>query len=94
MPTIIATFDVKEDKIEEAKMFFRKLAADTRANEAGTLAYIPLQQTDQPTKFVVYEKYESDEAFAIHSKNLAAVGEQIGALASGTGGGFMKLEEI
>jgi len=72
MPSVIATIKVKEDKIEEARGFLRDLAAETLANESGTLAYIPHQHKEDPTTFTFYEKYENDEALAIHGKNLAA----------------------
>ncbi len=72
MPSVIATIRVKEEKVEEAKSFLKNLAAETLANESGTLAYIPHQHKEDPTTFTFYEKYESDEAFAIHGKNLAS----------------------
>lgn len=83
MPTVIATIRVKEDKVEEAKRFFKQLAADTLAKEKGTLVYQPYQRKDQPTTFVFYEKYASDADLAIHSKNLGAVGPQFAAVMDG-----------
>jgi quinol monooxygenase YgiN len=83
MANVVATLKVKEDKLEEAKAFFKKLAAEVKANEPGTLVYVFHQRRDDPLTFVVYEKYESDEAFALHSKNLAAVGADFMALMSG-----------
>ncbi len=83
MPSVVATLKVKEDKIEEAKTFLKQLSADTLAKESGTLAYTVHQKKDDPTAFVFYEKYESDEAFAQHSKNLAAVGKDFAAILAG-----------
>jgi quinol monooxygenase YgiN len=83
MPSVVATIKVQEDKIEEAKTFLKQLAANTLANESGTKAYLPHQKKDDPTTFVFYEKYESDEALAIHGKNLASVGKEFGALLAG-----------
>ena len=83
MPIIVATVKIKEGKVEEAKPFLKQLAADTLENEAGTLAYVAHQQKDDPQTFVFYEKYESDEALGIHSKNLQAVGAQFAALLDG-----------
>lgn len=83
MASVVATVKVKEDKLEEAKAFYKKLAAEVKANEPGTLAYIFHQRRDDPLTFVVYEKYESDEAFAVHSKNLGAKGADFMALLSG-----------
>ncbi len=83
MPSVVATLKVKEDKIEEARAFLKQLAADTLANESGTLAYVFHQQKDDPTAFVAYEKYESDEAFALHSKNLASKGAGFAGIMAG-----------
>lgn len=83
MPSVIATIKVKEDKIEEAKAFLKDLAAKTLANEAGTQVYLPHQKKNEPATFVFYEKYDSDEALAIHGKNLAKVGKEFGALLAG-----------
>ena len=58
MPSVVATIKVKEDKIEEAKAFYKQLAAEVKANEAGTLIYVPLQRRGEPTVFVFYEKYQ------------------------------------
>ena len=83
MPSVIATIKVKADKLEEAKGFLKQLAADTLAKEPGTLAYTVHQRKDQPATFVFYEKYESDQAFAEHGRNLKAVGAQFAALLAG-----------
>jgi len=83
MPSVVATIKVKEDKIEEAKAFYKQLAAEVKANEAGTLIYVPLQRRGEPTVYVFYEKYESDEALAVHSQNLAAKAAAFGALMDG-----------
>jgi len=83
MPSVIATLKVKEDKLEEAQAFFKELAADVTAKEPGTLAYVAHRRRDDPRTFLFYEKYESDEALAAHSKNLAAVGKRFMALLDG-----------
>jgi quinol monooxygenase YgiN len=83
MPSVIATLKVKEEKLEEAKGFLKQLSADTLAKEPGTLAYTVHQRKDDPTTFVFYEKYESDQALAEHSGNLKAVGAQFAALLAG-----------
>lgn len=83
MPSVIATLKVKEDKLEEARGFLKQLAADTLAKEPGTLAYAVHQRKDEPTTFVFYEKYESDQALADHSANLKAVGKQFAAVLAG-----------
>jgi len=83
MPTVVASVKIKEGKAEEAKSFFKTLAKETLANEPGTLAYVLHQRRDAPNTIVVYEKYESDEAFALHSKNLGAKGAGFAALLDG-----------
>jgi quinol monooxygenase YgiN len=83
MPSVVATIKVKDDKIDEAKKFLKELADDTLANESGTQAYVFHQQKDDPTSFVAYEKYESEEAFKIHGKNLAAKGAGFAAILAG-----------
>ncbi len=93
MPSVVATIKVKEDKIEEAKQFLKELSAETLANESGTLAYVFHQQQDDPTTFVVYEKYESEEAFKTHSKNLAAKGAGFAGILAGAPS-IVMLEEI
>ncbi len=93
MPSVIANLKVKEDKIEEAKQFLKQLCAETLANESGTLAYVFHQQQDDPTSFVAYEKYESEEAFKTHSKNLAAKGAGFAGILEGPPS-IVMLEEI
>ncbi len=83
MPSVIANLKVKEDKIEEAKAAFKQLAEETLASEDGTLAYVAHQRQDDPTTFVFYEKYASDEAFKIHGKNLAAKAAVFGSVLAG-----------
>ena len=46
MPSVVATIQVKEDKIEEAKQFLKELSADTLSSEPGTLVYVFHQQQD------------------------------------------------
>ena len=83
MPSLIAKINVKEDKVEEAKSFLKDLAASVLSSEEGTLAYVIHQQKDEPTAFHVYEKYADDEAFKIHSKNLAAKGAEFAGIMAG-----------
>jgi quinol monooxygenase YgiN len=83
MLSVVATLKVKEDKLAEAQAFFKELAAGVLANEPGTLAYVIHQRRDDPPTHVVYEKYESDEAFALHGKNLAAKGAEFMAFLDG-----------
>ena len=83
MLSVMATLKVKEEKIEEALAFFKKSAAEVLANEPGTMAYVLHQRRDDPLTVIVYEKYESNEAFALHGQNLAAKGADFMALLDG-----------
>ena len=83
MPTMLATLRVKKDKVEEAQSFLKKLAAEVLANEAGTLEYSLYQKQDEPEVFVLFERYESPEALAVHGKNLAAKGAGFAAILDG-----------
>ena len=83
MPSVIATLKVKEEKLGEALTFLKGLATRVNAEESETLAYVLHQRRDDPLTFVFYEKYASDEALGIHSKNLAAVGARFMALLDG-----------
>ena len=83
MPSVIANLKVKQDKIEEAKTFLKQLAEETLANESGTLAYTVHQRKDDPASFFFYEKYESEEAFKIHGKNLASKGADFAGVLAG-----------
>ncbi len=93
MPSAVATIKVKEDKVEEAKALFAKLAQDVNANEPGTLAYIPHQRADEPTTFLFYEKYADEEAFKTHGANLAKVGKEFAGVMAGPPE-IVMLEEI
>jgi quinol monooxygenase YgiN len=83
MLCVVATVKIKEGKADEARAFFKELAAETLANEEGTLIYSAHFRRDDPSTMVVYEKYASDEAFAIHGQNLAAKGAGFAALLDG-----------
>ena len=83
MPSVIATIKVKEDKVDEAKALFARLAAGVLADEPGTLAYIPHQRKDDATTFVFYEKYQDGAAFAAHGENLKKVGKEFAGVMAG-----------
>ena len=83
MPSVFATLKVKADKVEEAKKAFAELQKFVTESEPGNLAYIFHQRKDDPTVFMAYEKYASDEAFAEHGKNLASRGGALGEILDG-----------
>ena len=80
MPTVFATLKVHAEKADEAKKLFGQLQEHVRSTEPGNLAYIVHQRSDDPSVFMVYEKYASDEAFAEHRKNLANSPVDLGAI--------------
>lgn len=71
MPSIFATLKVQAGRVEEARAALARLAEHIRKNEPGNLAYVFHQRRDDPTVFIAYEKYASDEALAEHRKNSA-----------------------
>lgn len=83
MPSVIATLKLKAESADEGKGFLKELAAEVLANEPGTLVYTLHERKDDPTTVVVFEKYESDEAFAEHGKNLAAKAGDFGRFLDG-----------
>jgi len=93
MPSVVATIQVKEDKVEEAKTFLKELSSETLTSEQGTLAYVFHQQKDDPTRFVAYEKYQDEEAFKTHSANLASKGAKFAGILAGAPQ-IVMLEEI
>ena len=93
MPSVVATIKVKSDKVEEARAFLKELSAEVKANEPGTLAYVFHQRADDPTVFVAYEKYASDEAFKTHGKNLASKGARFAGILAGAPE-IVRLEEV
>jgi len=93
MPSVIATIQAKADKVEEMKKALAAMCKAVLESESGTLAYIAHQRQDDPTKFVFYEKYESDAAFAEHGKNLAKNGAGLAGLVAGPPE-VLRLDEI
>jgi quinol monooxygenase YgiN len=71
MITLIATFQIKEGKMEEAINQLKKIVPEVRKSEPGCLAYIP--HTVKGAKFkntiVFYEKYKDEAASNTHSTN-------------------------
>jgi len=93
MSSLIATIRVHKEKIEEAKGFLKELADQVRREEPGTLAYVVHQRKDEPNAFVVYEKYESKEAFKAHQENLGQHAARFGSLLAGPPE-LVRVEEI
>jgi len=68
--TIIATINVKEGKMEEAKEVLKEIVPKVRESESGLLAYIPHTVKDKKNTIVWYEKYKDGEAIKTHMANL------------------------
>ena len=68
----------KENEFEEAL----KVMVSNVQQEEGTLAYILHRAKDNPSIFMVYEKYTDDDAFAYHgaTPHMAELFEKIGPL--------------
>ena len=65
---IVVTVEVHEGHLDE---FIPKILANAhgaRTTEPGCLAFDVVQDTSDPHKFVFYEVYESEAAFAEHHK--------------------------
>lgn len=67
--SIIATTKILEGKMEEAKATLRKIVPKIKAEEPGTLEYIP-HEVKGKNLIVFYEKYADEDAFKAHGANL------------------------
>jgi len=63
---VAAMIKVQEGKGDEFEKEAGKLVPKV-LNDPGAIAYAVHRSTDDPSKFFVYEKYESQEAFQHHS---------------------------
>jgi len=79
MVTIIATIEVKEGKMEEAKEALKEMVSNVKASEPGTLEYIPhtVKGKNFKNTIIFYEKYESEEALKSHMANLGKLSEKL-----------------
>ena len=80
MFTLLAELKVQAGKVEEAKAAFRALARIVKTSEPGTLVYTFHQRKDDPTTFIVYERYQDEGAFQTHMANLAQHAATFGAV--------------
>ncbi len=70
MPLFItATYQVREELVEEVKKAVEEFTAYIRENEPGTKMYSAWQEKDDPTKFMHFFIFESEEAKNIHSNS-------------------------
>jgi quinol monooxygenase YgiN len=84
--TVIAHIKVKPGLEDRAKQALLAAVAQTREEE-GCLDYDLHQSTSDPTEFVFYENWASEEALKAHSSSTArhrlALGQQLGGLVDG-----------
>jgi len=67
MIVVSAMLKAAEGKGDELEQAFKKLVPKV-LNDPGTIAYVIHRNIDDPSKFFVYEKYESREALTTHSQ--------------------------
>ena len=63
LTAIITALEGKGDELEQA---LKKLASKVQS-DPGVITYIPHRSTEDPSRFLVYEKYEDQEALKYHS---------------------------
>ena len=73
MVSLIATFTVKEGKMEEAVEVLKLIVPKIKESEPGCLTYIPhtIRGRKNKNSIVFYEKYIDDEAMKVHTDNIA-----------------------
>ncbi|MCD8185949.1 MAG: antibiotic biosynthesis monooxygenase [Rikenellaceae bacterium] len=65
---VIAKIQVKKEKQEEFLALAQPLVESSLA-EPGNLIYSLYRETDDPTRFLVYEEYADQEAFEKHDQS-------------------------
>jgi len=64
--TVVATLKAKPGQEDALIAGMQKMIAHVEANEPGTLTYVLHRATADQTKFLVYEVYTDQAAFAAH----------------------------
>ena len=80
--TLLFSMTVKLDRMQEFATVAQNLITTTRAEDAGCLAYVILQQEDNPREYVLYEQWRDRAALDAH---LARLRKIFGPSASGRG---------
>ncbi len=85
MITLIASFEIKEGKMEEAIELLKRVVPKVRESESGCLAYIPhaVKGAKNKNTIIFYEKYKDKAALNEHSANLPKNFEKIIPLIDG-----------
>lgn len=68
MYSFVVRFRAKAGTEEGVRQALEELTQPSR-NEPGCMAYLPSIQTDDPSRFVVYERYVDQEAFEAHKSS-------------------------
>ena len=63
---VIIPYQVKEDKLDEAKQIISELIAHVKEKEPGVLLYQSLQLKKDPTSFIHYIVFADDDAHLTH----------------------------
>jgi quinol monooxygenase YgiN len=63
---VMIPFQVKEDKLEEAKKVIHELISNIREKEPGTLLYKSLQLKNDPTSFIHFMIFADNDAHMQH----------------------------
>ena len=92
--TQIATVQIREGKMEEAKEVLRKVVPKIKESEPGTLEYIPYTVKQDPNVIVFYEIYKDVDAVKAHGANLGKNMEEFGHLCEPKRPDIKNLEQI
>lgn len=86
MLVVAGKIPVQADKVEEAKAAATIMAQATQQEE-GCLEYHFYSNVEDPTTFLVFERWESDEALAAHFKtpHMAEFRQKLPDLVAGAG---------
>jgi quinol monooxygenase YgiN len=69
--TVVAVLKVKPGHEDTLVAGMQKMIAHVKANEPATLTYVLHRSAADPTKFLVYETYADQAAFAAHGASEA-----------------------
>ncbi len=96
MTTVIASFNIKEDKQAEAEEALKEMAAAVESNEPGALAYAIHRDEKDHTRIVFFEMYTDRDAFKTHtqSAHFAALQPKLAQFADMSTVKIVRLERI
>ncbi len=67
MYTLLATIKAKEEHADELAEALAEMVEWVRENEPGTLTYVCSRSTQNPSEFLVFERYTDEAAFQAHA---------------------------